>query len=81
MTNQGGPFYFSLYLLCGLAFYYWSEPYRPQSRAAFDACFRNHRGVWVVMVLIASCLWPVLLVNMTYRYFFLPKKEDDDAGR
>lgn len=75
MMSFNSTFYFSIYLLCGLGFYFWSEPYRPQSRAAFDACFRNHRGVWMVMVLIASLIWPILLVNMAIRFIFLPKKD------
>jgi hypothetical protein len=81
LMNQNSTFYLSIYLLCGLIFYFWSEPYRPQSRVAFDACFRANRGVWLVMVAIASLLWPIILVNMTIRFIFLPKKEDDDAGR
>lgn len=71
-------FVFSLYLLVGLGFYFWSEPYRPQSAAAFDHCFRANKGVWFVMVLIASCFWPVMMINMTYRFFFVPKKKDQE---
>lgn len=70
-------FAFSLYLLVGLGFYFWSEPYRPKSSWAFDQCFRAHRGVWMVMVLIASCLWPVMMISMAYR--FLTVKKADKA--
>lgn len=79
MTITPG-FVFSLYLLLGLGFYFWSEPYRPQSAWAFEQCFRANRFVWVVMVFIAACFWPLLLINMAYRFFF-PKKEDQDADR
>ena len=81
MMAQGAPFYFGIYLLCGLGVYFWSEPYRPKSRVAFDACFRTHRGVWMIMVLIASLIWPVMLINMAIRLIFPLKKEDDNAGR
>jgi len=72
-------FVFSLYLLVGLGFYFWSEPYRPQSAAAFDHCFRASRLVWVLMVFIASCFWPVFFISMTYRFLFVPKKDKDGS--
>jgi nitrate reductase NapE component len=78
LTTSG--FFFAVYLLCGLGFYIGSEPYRPQSRRAFDACFQSHRGIWFIMVFIASCLWPLLALNMAYRFIFLSKKEDNDAN-
>ena len=71
-----------VYVLVGLFLYYWSEPYRPKSAAAFDACFRHHRGVWFVMVLLASLIWPIILCSMAYRFFFTSSKgEGDDADR
>lgn len=72
-------FAFGIYLLIGVLFYFWSEPYRPKSAAAFDACFRASRAVWVVMIFIAACIWPIIFLNMTYRFIFIPKKEDEDA--
>lgn len=80
MTPTPG-FIFSLYLLWGLGIYFWSEPYRPQSAAAFEHCFQANRFVWIVMVLIAAVLWPLMILNMTYRFFFTAKKDkDDDPG-
>jgi NADH:ubiquinone oxidoreductase subunit 5 (subunit L)/multisubunit Na+/H+ antiporter MnhA subunit len=73
-------FVIGVYLLIGLLHYFWSEPYRPKSAAAFDACFRASPIVWVVMVAIAACIWPIIILNMTYRFFFIPKKEDKDGG-
>lgn len=74
-------FLFGMYFLVGLGFYYWSEPYRPKSKMAFDSCFRASRLVWLVMVGLAACIWPIILFNMSYRFFFIQKKEDKDAGR
>lgn len=74
-------FLMAIYILTGLLFYFWSEPYRPQSSAAFDACFRHSRAVWVVMILIASCIWPIIAVNMMYRFLFGSKKGKEDAER
>jgi hypothetical protein len=71
-------FVLGLYLLMGLGLYFWSEPYRPQSAAAFEHCFRANRFVWIVMVLIASCFWPLMLANMAYRLFLAPRKIDKD---
>jgi len=73
---------FTLYLLAGVSVFFWSEPYRPQSKAAFDHCFQANKLVWVVMILIASCLWPMMLLNMAYRYFFAGRRRgDEDAPR
>lgn len=78
--NTPPAFFFGLYLLIGAAVYLGSEPYRPKSKAAFDACFQHHRGVWVIMVLLALCIWPLLAGRMALR-FILPKKKDQDADR
>ncbi len=74
-------FLVAIYLLAGLLFFFWSEPYRPRSSAAFDACFRHSRAVWLVMILIAASIWPIMVANMTYRFLFLSRKEDEDADR
>lgn len=71
----------TIYLVMGVALFFWSEPYRPQSKQAFDVCFRYNRGVWLVMVLVASFLWPVMIGNMAYRYFFSGRKNEQDPDR
>jgi hypothetical protein len=76
MLTPSIGFSFSLYLLVGVAYFYWSEPYRPLSKAIFDAAYYRNKGLWIVMVLIALASWPICALHLAYRCFFPPKKDD-----
>lgn len=68
-------FVLSLHLLVGASFFFWSEPYRPQSRLVFDYCFQTSKLLWVVLVLIAAAIWPLTAASLLYRYFRGPKSD------
>jgi hypothetical protein len=83
MLNPSFSLSFSIYMLAGVVYFYWSEPYRPLSKAIFDHVSHLNRGLWVVMVFLVAAIWPICALHMAYRCFFTPKKEKEaqDAGR
>lgn len=76
MVNPSLGLSLSIYMLMGVAYFYWSEPYRPLSKAIFDHMFHLNKGVWVVMLLLSAAVWPICALHLAYRCFVGPKKEE-----
>ena len=72
---------FSLYLMAGLFFFFWSQQFTPRSKAAFDDCFRYSRVVWVIGIVIAGLLWPIFAIGFMYRFMYPRDDKDEKSGR